>query len=131
MIYSRSPIIWGKDYDPLDPAKISAFVQLPYPQVLSLAEGRSALFAVLTELVWRYFEQKKNPVRYSDSRLSRYVRRRGLEVLGSENWITVEQERGKAPLVTLRWLKRTRATSTPKPGLFPHQTRAISAQNPG
>jgi hypothetical protein len=111
MIYSRSPVFWGEDYDILDPEKVTTFVQLPYPQILRLAEGRSAVFAVLMELAWRHFEQKKNPVKYTNSRLNRYVRRRGLKVLESENWITMTQECGKAPLVTLRWLKRIRATS--------------------
>jgi hypothetical protein len=130
MIYSRSPIIWGEDYDILDPAKVSTFVQLPYPQVLSLAESRSAIFAVLMELAWKYFEQKCNPIKYKGSRISRYARRRGLKILEREKWISVEQEQGKAPMVTLRWLKRTRAGSAhtnpggfrTKPGRVLHKT---------
>jgi hypothetical protein len=127
-VYSRSPVIWGEHYDPLDPDKIKGKVMLPFPQVLCLFDGKSAVAAVLCELAWLHFEQHRNPVKYSGSRLSRHVRRRGLEALESENWITVERECGKAPLVTLRWLKRTRAAFTPKPGL--KQTRANSAQNP-
>jgi hypothetical protein len=130
MIYSRSPVIWGEDYNPLDPDKVTAFVQLPYPQVLGLAKGQSAMFAVLMELAWKYFEQKKNPVKYNGSRLNRYVRMRGLEMLEREKWITMEQECGKAPVVTLKWLKLTRASSAPKPVRVPHKTRADSAQNP-
>jgi hypothetical protein len=116
MIYSRSSVFWGEDYDPLDPAKIKWKVLLPFPQVLRLFEGKSAVAAVLCELAWLHFEQHRNPVKYSGSRLSRYVRRRGLEVLEREKWITVKQEHGKAPLVTLRWIKPTRAESAQNPG---------------
>ena len=123
MIYSRSPIFWGEDYNPLDPDKIKGKVMLPFPQVLRLFDGKSAVAAVLCELAWLHFEQRRNPVKYSGSRLSRYVRRRGLEVLESEKWISMEQERGKAPVVTLTWLKQTRG--------IPHITGAESAQNPG
>ena len=130
MIYSRSPVIWGEDYDILDPKKVSTFIKLPYPQIMTLAEGKTADLAVLFELVWLQFEQKCNPVKYKNSRLSRHVRRRGLKLLVREKWITVEQEQGKAPLVTLRWLKLTRAGTAPKPVRVPHKTRASTAQNP-
>jgi hypothetical protein len=127
MIYSRSPIFWGEDYNPLDPDKIKWKVMLPYPQVLRLFERKSTVAAVLCELVWLHFEQRRNPVRYSGSRLSRYVRRRGLQILKREKWIHVEQERGKAPVVTLLWLKPTRADPAQKPGRILHKTRANSA----
>jgi len=131
MIYSRSPIIWGEDYNPLDPDKTKGKVMLPFPQVLRLFDGKSAVAAVLCELAWLHFEQRRNPVKYSGSRLSRYVRRRGLEVLESEKWISTEQERGKAPVVTLTWLKTDPGGFRTKPGRIPHKTRANSAHNPG
>jgi hypothetical protein len=106
MIYSRSSVIWGEDYDPLDPAKVTTFVKLPYPQVLGLAKGQSSALTVLIELAWLYFENHKNPVRFKGSRLHRNARKRGLEILEREKWINVKQERGKAPLVTLRWVSR-------------------------
>jgi hypothetical protein len=113
MIYSRSPVFWGENFDILNSDKVNTFVKLPYPQVLRLATGRSAMFAVLIELTWKQFEQKKNPIKYNGSKLNRYVRMRGLDLLKRENWITVEQKRGKAPVVTLRWIKLTRADSAP------------------
>jgi hypothetical protein len=131
MIYSRSPIFWGENYDILDPEKVSTFVRLPYPQIMTLVEGKAADLAVLFELAWLQFEQKCNPVKYKGSRLSRYVRRRGIKLLRREKWISVEQECGKAPLVTLRWLKPTRASTAHQPGLVPHKTRASTAHNPG
>jgi hypothetical protein len=118
-VYSRSPIIWGEDYDILDPDKVKWKVILPYPQIMTLAEGKCADLAVLFELAWLHFEQKCNPVKYKGSRLSRYVRVRGLKLLEREKWISVEQERGKAPLVTLRWLKPTRASTAQKPVRVP------------
>ena len=129
-VYSRSPIIWGEDYDILDPDKVKWKVILPYPQIMTLAEGKCADLAVLFELAWLHFEQKCNPVKYKGSRLSRYVRVRGLKLLEREKWISVEQEQGKAPMVTLRWLKRTRAGSAhtnpggfrTKPGRVLHKT---------
>jgi hypothetical protein len=124
MIYSRSSVIWGEDYNILDPEKVSTFIKLPYPQVLVLAKGKSAVFAILIELAWKHFEQKKNPVKYCGSKLSRYVRRQGLKILEREKWITVDQKCGKAPVVTLRWLKLTRADSVHQPGRNPHKTRA-------
>jgi hypothetical protein len=115
MIYSRSPAIWGEDFDILNPAKVTTFVKIPYPQVLRLAKGKNAVFGVLMELIWLQFKSGKNPVRYAGSRLDRHVRIRGLKRLKQENWILVVQERGKAPLVTLRWIKLTRAETLHDP----------------
>jgi hypothetical protein len=84
---------------------------LPFPQVLRLFEGKSTVATVLCELAWLHFKQHQNPVQYKGSRISRQVRRRGLKLLEQEKWISVEQKRGKAPVVTLLWLKPTCANS--------------------
>jgi hypothetical protein len=122
-IYTRDPVFWGEDYDILDPENVSKFIKIPYPQIMTLAEGKTADLAVLFELVWLQFEQGCNPVKYKKSRLSRYVRMRGLKLLVRKRWITVKQEYGKAPVVTLRWLKTDLCECRT-------QTRASAAQNP-
>jgi hypothetical protein len=130
MIYTRSPIFWGDDYNMLDPEKIKWKVILPYPQIMTLAEGKCADLAVLFELAWLHFEQKSNPVKYKGSRISRHVRRRGLKLLVRKKWISVEQEQGKAPVVTLLWIKPTRASTAHRPALVPRKTRASTEHNP-
>jgi hypothetical protein len=135
VIYSRSPAIWGEDFGILDPAKVTTFVKLPYPQVLRLAENtKDPALAVLSEVIWLQFKSGKNPFRYSGSRLNRYTRMRGLKILKQENWISVIQEQGKAPLVTLRWIKLTRVSPAQNPCVgrtepvrVAHKTRADSA----
>jgi hypothetical protein len=126
MIYSRSPIIWGEDYDPV--LAKQDFIKMPFPLVVRLAENaKYPALAVLSELIWESFTTGKNPVKYSSDRLTRYVKRRGLAILERERWITVDQRKGKAPLVTLRWLKTNLGRISPQPGPNRPTTRAESA----
>jgi hypothetical protein len=130
MIRSRSSAIWGEDHDPVI-AKQN-FIKMPYPLVVRLAENaKYPALAVLSELIWESFTSGKNPIRYSSDRLTRYVKRRGLAILKREGWITVEQKRGKAPVVTLRWLKTNLGRISPQPGPNRTKTWAESDQNLG
>ena len=133
MISSRSPLIWGEEYDPVIAKQ--DFIKMPYPLIMGLAEVvQDPAVAVLSELIWQSFTTGKSCFRYSSARLDRYVKRRGLAILEREKWITVEQERGKAPLVSLRWMNQTRASGAQnpavqrtKPGRPAHKTRAPDA----
>jgi len=136
MIRSRSSVIWGKDYDPV--LAKQDFIKMPFPLVMRLAENaKYPALAVLSELIRESFTTGKPTVKYSSDRLTRYVKRRGLAILEREGWITVDQKKGKAPLVSLRWLQ-TRAESahhlggiSPQPGPNRPTTRVESAHNPG
>jgi hypothetical protein len=118
-VCTRSSAIWGENFNILDPGKISTFVKLPYPQIMTLVAGQikgNAHLAVLFELVWLQFDQNRNPFEYKESRLNRYARMRGLKILQQEKWIKVAQERGKFPVITLLWIQASkifkRKTST-------------------